>query len=174
MFAQRRPQQLRGAEHQGVDIDVAGLKRLLAGECEQVLGQLRAPIRRLIDHGGDLEQLGPVGESLNHQFRGAGDDGEYVVEVMSHPAGELADGIELLRLPELALVLLGRGDVAIDHDRAGLGAFGIMDRTCAADHVDQLVAPRKRMNISKSSTSSPRMLRAPGLSWIGSGVTPSA
>ena len=54
------------------------------------------------------------------QFGIAADDGEHVVEVVRHPAGELADGLHLLRLAQLLLELFAPGDVPHDGLHGGL------------------------------------------------------
>ena len=69
-----------------------------------------------------------------HQFGVAAHDGQEVVEIMRHAAGELADGFHLLRLAELGLQPAAFGDVAegpdspvvgsvvAQHRRGGIGA----------------------------------------------------
>ena len=69
LLAERRPQQLRGSMHQRVDVGLARLQRLLAREGEQMLGQLGAARRRLVDHPGDGGKLRLVGDALRPGFR---------------------------------------------------------------------------------------------------------
>src|SRR5882672_3348308 len=49
---------------------------------------------------------------LLSQFRPAQDGADYVIEVMRDAAGELADGLELLCVPELLLERSALGDVS--------------------------------------------------------------
>ena len=125
LLAERRAQQLGGFQNQRIDVDLARLQRLLAGEGEQVLGQLRAALRRLVDHPGDRQQLRVMGDGLGQDADGSGDDGEDIVEVVRHAAGQLADGFHLLRLAELGFGGLLLGQVAADEevppDRLGPG-----------------------------------------------------
>ena len=64
LLAERRAQQLDGLEHQRVDVDLARLQRLLAGEGEQMPRQLRAAFGGLVDQLGDGGELRPVGDRL--------------------------------------------------------------------------------------------------------------
>ena len=50
LLAERRPQQFGGVDDQRVDVDLARLQRLLAGEGEQMLGQIGAACGGLVDH----------------------------------------------------------------------------------------------------------------------------
>ena len=102
VLAKRRAQQLGGFENQRLDVDLARLQRLLAGECQQVLGQLGAALGRVVDHLGDRRQDAGLSATASlENFDGAGDDGENIVEVVRHAAGKLADRFHLLRLAEL-------------------------------------------------------------------------
>ena len=118
LLAERRMQQLGGLERQRIDVDLARLKRLLAREGEQVLGQLRAALGGIVDQLGNGGELGPVGHRVRQNSDRAGDDGEHIVEVVGDAAGQLADGIHLLRLPELGLGGLLLGQVAPDEEMA--------------------------------------------------------
>ena len=57
LLAERRTKQFCDVEHGGVDVDIARLQRLAAGEGEQMLDQLAAAFRRLVDQFGGLLQL---------------------------------------------------------------------------------------------------------------------
>ncbi len=101
LFAERRPQQPRGIDDQGVDVGAARLQRLTAGEGQQMLGQVGAPRGRGGDQVGDLGEMGALLDRVAEDFDGSGDHGQDVVEVVRDAAGELADGLHLLRLPDL-------------------------------------------------------------------------
>ncbi len=139
LLAERRAKQLCDIEDGAVDVDIARLQRLLAGEGEQMLDQLGAAFRRLIDQGCRLQQLRLVLQARHQRFGGAGDHGEHVVEIMRDAAGELADGVELLRLLQLALGFARGGDVVIDHGRAADGPGGVAQRA-ARDHEMKRIA----------------------------------
>ena len=96
-----------------------GSQRLLAGEREQMLGQIGAARGRLVDHPGDGGELRLVLDGIGQDLDRPGDDGQDIVEVMRDAAGELADRFHLLGLPD---PLLGRdlvGEVAdepVEHE----------------------------------------------------------
>jgi len=73
-----------------------------------------------------MGKLRIVRDQILQDLDAAGDDGEEIVEVVRNAAGELADGIHLLRMAQL---LLGRdllGDVADHHEmRACVAPFAI-------------------------------------------------
>src|SRR6478752_2262335 len=50
-----------------------------------------------------------VGNRIGENIDGAGDDGQKVVEVVCDAAGELSDGIHLLRVAQLLLELVALG-----------------------------------------------------------------
>lgn len=60
LLAQRRPEQLSHFLDGLVDIDLARLQRLLAGECQQMLDQFGATIRGLVDQGCHLLEVAAV------------------------------------------------------------------------------------------------------------------
>ncbi|MFK4673424.1 hypothetical protein ABIF37_005827 [Bradyrhizobium diazoefficiens] len=101
-----------------IDVDLARLERLLAGEGEQVLGQLRAALGGVVDQLGDGGELGTIGDRIRQNTDRAGDDGQHVVEVVGDAAGQLADRIHLLDLPELGFGGLLLGEVAADEEMA--------------------------------------------------------
>ena len=69
LLAERRAQQFGDIEHGAVDVDIARLQRLAAGEGEQMLDQLAAAFRRLVDHLGGLLQRRPVAQGPRPAFR---------------------------------------------------------------------------------------------------------
>ena len=109
---------LAASSDQRIDVDLARLQRLLAGEGEQMLGQLRAALGGIVDQLGDGGELGPVGDRVGQDADRAGDDGQDVVEVVGDAAGQLADRVHLLRLAELGLGGLLLGEVAADEEMA--------------------------------------------------------
>ena len=140
LLAERRTKQFGDIEHGAVDVDIARLQRLAAGEGEQMLDQLAAAFRRLVDQLGGLLQPRLVLEARDQRFGGAGDHGQHVVEVVRDAAGEFADGVEFLRLQELVLGFARRGGVVIDQRRAADGARGVAQRPAADDEMDRRVA----------------------------------
>jgi hypothetical protein len=93
-------------------------------KASRMLDQLDAAFRRHVDQFGGLLQVGAVGKPCDQRFGGAGDHGQHVVEVVRDAAGELADGVELLRLQQLVLGFARGGGVVIDQRRAADGARG--------------------------------------------------
>ena len=66
-----------------------------------------------------------IGQILFQEFQASQDHAEQVVEVVRHPAGELAHRLHLLRLQQLRLGLLAPRDVAHGADEApAAGALG--------------------------------------------------
>ena len=97
MLAERRPQQLGGVDDQRVDVDLARLQRLLAGEREQMLGEIRAACGGVVDHPGDGRELRLLLDRVRQDLDGSGDDRQDIVEIMRDAAGELAEGFHLSR-----------------------------------------------------------------------------
>ena len=63
--------------------------------------QFRASARRITDELGIGGQLRLVGDAFSQKLDAAGDDRQHIVEVVGDASGELADSLDLLRLPEL-------------------------------------------------------------------------
>jgi hypothetical protein len=110
LFAERGSEQLLSIDDQRVDIGFARLQRLLACESEKTSGQLRPAPRSGRDQLGRFHELWLVGNAVRQNADDRGDGGEHVVEIVRNAAGQLSDGLHLLRLPHL---LLG-GDLAGD------------------------------------------------------------
>ena len=83
---------------------------LLTRERQQTLGQRRAALGAL--HGAVDQPMQPriVRHALAQQIEIAHHGHQQIVEVMRDAAGELADGLHLLRLAQLLLRLLAGGD----------------------------------------------------------------
>ena len=93
------------------DIEHLRLQRLPAGKCQQLSGQLGSALHGL----GNRVDVAPA--ALFRQFaaaqevgRGA-DDGQEIVEIVRHAAGQLSDRFHLLRLAQRFLALAALGDV---------------------------------------------------------------
>ena len=104
LFAEGRSQQPRGIDDQEVDVSVARLQRLSTREGQQMPRQVGPPRCGGADHIGDLDEMRTILDRLAEDFDGSGDHRQNVVEVVRNTAGELADGLHLLRLPDLCLV----------------------------------------------------------------------
>ena len=120
--------QLRHGLDLGADIEHLRLQRLPAGKCQQLSGQLGGALHGL----GDRVDVAPA--ALFRQFaaaqevgRGA-DDGQEIVEIVRHAAGQLADRFHLLRLPQRFLALAALGDVDGLRHRADDGAVLVAQR----------------------------------------------
>jgi len=105
------------ALHHVVDVEHARLDHLLAGERQQLVGQPGGPLGGLLDLPDVVAdgRPAPAGQLPGYLFSGeggvVGDDAEQVVEVVGHPAGELAQAFQSLGLVQLPfqLVPLGLG-----------------------------------------------------------------
>ena len=78
----------------------SGWRRAKASRCW--ISSLQRSAAWSISLGG-LRQLRLVLEARDQRFGGAGDHGQHVVEVVRDAAGELADGVQFLRLQQLVL-----------------------------------------------------------------------
>ena len=88
---------------QPVDVGRLGIERLAARKGEQPVGQrCRAP-RRAERRGGVAIEVAdtPLRDAHLHHLDRARDAGEHVVEIVRQAAGELADRLHLLRLPQM-------------------------------------------------------------------------
>ena len=98
--------------------DVGGYRLQLGppSEAEELPGHGGGPPHRVLDlgHLGSLHRL-PRIQSPHDELSIEEDDREHVVEVVGDAAGELADGLHLLRVAELLLQLPPHGDVLHDH-----------------------------------------------------------
>ena len=83
-----------------------------------MLGQIGAAFGGFVDQLRDRGELGLVGDGVCQNADGAGDDGQDVVEVVRDAAGQLADRVHLLRLPQLGFGGLLFGQVAADEEVA--------------------------------------------------------
>ena len=123
IFADNALHQLRRARNQRVQVQRPRREDLLAPEREQLSGERR----RAVHHLGDLHEIRPHRdlrmqvvrygdvdrrEVEQGEVRGGPDDGEEVVEVVRHAAGQRAHGLHLLRQAELLLQAPLFGDVA--------------------------------------------------------------
>ncbi len=102
VFTQKPPEHFRHVADDLVQIQSFGLDELAPAEGQQLAGEAGRPLGRLDDllsgTRGGLVQL-----SHAQQRSMPVDDGEDVVEIMRHAAGELADSLHLLRLAQLFL-----------------------------------------------------------------------
>ncbi len=102
-LAQHRTQQAGCLHHQSIDVDLARLQRLLAGESQQPLGQIGAACPGLVDHPGDRQQFRPVGDAFRQEFDRSGNHRQNVVEIVSDAAGQLTNRLHFLGLAELQI-----------------------------------------------------------------------
>ena len=94
------------------------LDRLPAAEGQELAGEVAGALGRAADLL-EILAVGTVGREVEqHQIRVAENRRQDVVEVVGHAAGQGAEGVHLLRLPQLLFELLALGDVddgAFDH-----------------------------------------------------------
>jgi hypothetical protein len=96
VLTQSGAQQSGGFSRHVIDVGLARLQRLLAGECEQLAGELGAAVGRFADQLGDCRVLRLVFHRVGKDVDCSRDDGQHIVEVMSDAAGQLADRIHFL------------------------------------------------------------------------------
>src|ERR1700746_3609873 len=84
------PRGCSGLRAPGADSDLGRLQRRPPGECEQMLRELGAAPRRLVDHLGDSRKLRLLGYRARQDLDRAGNDGQDIVEVVGDAAGQLA------------------------------------------------------------------------------------
>ena len=102
-FAERAAQHVAHADDAAGNVDDLGLQRLAPAEGEQLAGQLGAAPDRRFRLAQPLRDLLVAGREPAQQLQVVGDHLQDVVEVVRHAAGELADGVHLLRLAQLLL-----------------------------------------------------------------------
>ena len=115
----------RQVADQRVDVEHLRLEDLLAAEGQELARQAGRALGRPPDL---LHVVGQRVALLQHapdQVAVAHDDGQEVVEVVGDPAGQAADGLHLLRLPQLGLEALPLGDVLQDRQRPDRRAGGV-------------------------------------------------
>jgi len=119
-------------------------ERLLAGERQEMLGEVRATRGGLVDHPRDRRELRLAPDGVGQDFDRSGDDGEDIVEIVRDAAGELADGLHLLGLPDAVLGGDLVGEVAheaVEHEavaalQLGHAQFDLEFLAVAPDRVD--------------------------------------
>ena len=117
--ADQPPQQLFQLPDDGVDVHDLRLQHLAPAEREQLPRQRRRAFARQPDFLEIGSERVVERDVVEHQVAVAEDRGEQVVEVVGHAAGELANGVHLLRLAQLIFQLATLREVAdVDDDRA--------------------------------------------------------
>ncbi len=94
------------------EVDRLGRQLPASGEGEQLVAQLGAAPRGAKHGVDDLTVVALTGED----FHVAVNDRQEIVEIVRYAAGQLADGVQLLRLVQLLLELPALGDVAKNDD----------------------------------------------------------
>ena len=98
-----------------VQIDGARLQHLPPRERQQLSCQSRSAIRLLANSFESLRHVGIVAAVFKPDFRPSQNRADNVGEVVRHAAGELANRLEFLRLPQLPLERAQFGHVLRDH-----------------------------------------------------------
>ena len=145
-LADRVLEQGLGLAHEPVDPRDLRLEGLAAGEGEKLLGETLAAAGG--GQGGLDHAFAPrrILRPPPHQVEGADDDGQEVVEVVRHPAGQLADGLQALRAAQgdLGPVTIGQrrvhplGHQLVDVLQIGLDLLGVGDIVAGADEAAEL------------------------------------
>ena len=106
------------AGHQLVQIENPGLEHLAAAEGQELLGERRGALPGLHDLFHRMAVAISGGEAVQDELAVAGDDGQQVIEIVRHAAGQHPHGFHLLRLAELLFQAAAAGNVVQD------GQFG--------------------------------------------------
>ena len=117
-----------GAAHDVVDLDRHRLQHLTPAEGEELAGERGPPVRGTPDLADVAREVGVVVRLREDQLAVADDDGEQIVEVVRHPAGEPPDGLHALRLPQFLFQAYARGDVARHGERGAAPLIGERNR----------------------------------------------
>ena len=107
---ERALQQIDHALDQAAQVDRHGAQILLSRERQQALRQRGAALGALQRAVDQPVQPRIVGHALAQQIEIAHHRHQQIVEIVRDAAGELADRLHLLRLPQLLLGLFARGD----------------------------------------------------------------
>ncbi len=91
-----------------------GFKLRFATEGQQLLGKTCSTLARFLNGFDRLQPRTVAGQLTGHQFTVAIDDRQQVIEVVSDPAGQAADGFHFLRLLKLSFEPFTFGDIADD------------------------------------------------------------
>ena len=122
LLADEAAQQVLQFGQNVVELQHLRAQRLAARERQQLAHEARRAIGVLLDLHDVLE--GRIGRPVvgQQQVGIADDGGQHVVEIVRHAAGELADGLHLLRLREALLqrALLGR----VEREDVDVGLVG--------------------------------------------------
>ena len=121
VFAEEAMQHLGQVAQHRVQVQHLGLHDLFAAEHEQLPGQAGGAPGRTGDLVERLSQTLIARTAADQPVRVALDDREDVVEVVGHPGGQLADRLQLLRMPKLGFEVepLGHVDAVAMHHLAG-------------------------------------------------------
>ena len=185
--AHQRTNKPRHAFDLGADIEDLRFQRLPAGKRQQLRGQLRCPFHRFRDRI-DVTAAAVFRQIAATKEVGRGpDDGQEIVEVVRHAAGELTHGLHLLRLAQRFLALAAFGDIdglgnGADHCRhAGCAADASRNRNNARRRADGAASrsglPLRSMTAMKASRTASRMpsvLMNQGVSQNGLPMTSAA
>jgi hypothetical protein len=123
VFAQQTAQQDLELRDQLAQVQHLALHGLLAREGQQLADQIGGAHARLADLVEALVRRVAHRMTMQQFVKAQLDGGQQVVEVVGHAAGQLADGLHLLRLGQLKLHLLLLGHVDHVGHQAAFGAY---------------------------------------------------
>ena len=119
ILADEPSEHLGGVLDQLIEIDHLGPEGLLPAERKELPRQPGRAVAQLADLGQITVDLGALLHLIEGERGVAFDAGEQVIEVVRHAAGQLADGLQLLRLAQLLFEQLALGGVREEADGAG-------------------------------------------------------
>ncbi len=127
-LAERTAQQVRHPGDQLVGLDRLGVERLAARVRQQAVGQGGGALGAAQGRRGQPMQARLFGQAALQGLEIAGDDGQEVVEIVRHAAGQLADRLHLLGLAQRLLGAAVLGGVPDQRERADDRAVGAVQR----------------------------------------------
>jgi hypothetical protein len=174
VIPQQAPQEFLAGAHRGVQVERFQREDLLSRVGQQLPGEVAGPIRREGDLVHHLRIRRPSNAGVLLQRLGAAHDhGEQVVEVVGHPASELADCLHLGSLmkgaAEPVAICLGplqAGDVA-GHGKDHL-LTAQRDHPCREKAGPDLSAPlaKLRLQVQGAIVPTERLDQSPLIRWV--------
>ena len=134
--AERIADQAIGLAQHRVELNRADIELLGARKGQKLAGQLGALFRGRSGVVGETARRMILGQLARQQLQVAADGHQQVVEVVSNAAGQLADGLHLLRLAQR---LLGGGQLRLGA-KARADVLGVME---SADNLAGRIAQRR-------------------------------
>ena len=156
VFPDQPPEHRAHTREDGVQVEQCRIDNLLPAEGEQLAGERRRAQARLLNFFNICLSRVVWIEVLQEELAEPEHDGQQIVEVMRHAAGQPSDGFHLLRLLKLRLQRVALGDVVHGppqlHHAAVRSAYRLAardrptDDAVGADHLELEIVGRPRLD----------------------------